>query len=351
MKTRLTLVVAGLAALLSPTPRHLIERTYSRGAYFDLQRILTSSSNLVPFALFDVLVAAAAIAALVFVWIGWKSLRARRWRALGHLALTLVAVASAIYLWFLAAWGLNYRRESLREKLDFSPARVTADRLLALGEQTVGELNAIRKANQDLAWSPAFEISRPLAESFDRTQRLAGTARTAAVGRPKSTMFGFYFRAASVDGMTNPFFLETIVNPDLLPFERPFVIAHEWAHLAGYAAESEASYVGWLTCVRGDAAARYSGWLFLYSHIAGGLEPNDRKRLASTLAPEVIADLRAIVQRLQKAQPVVQQVAWRTYDRYLKANRIESGIRNYDEVITLVLGSQFEPGWVPVMRK
>jgi hypothetical protein len=45
-------------------------------------------------------------------------------------------------------------------------------------------------------------------------------------------------------------------QPDLLPFEKPFVAAHEWAHLAGYADESEASFVGWLTCVR--AAPRRS---------------------------------------------------------------------------------------------
>ena len=54
--------------------------------------------------------------------------------------------------------------------------------------------------------------------------------------------------------MTNPFFLEVIINPDLLPFEQPFVLAHEWAHLAGYADESEANFVAWLTCVQGDAA-------------------------------------------------------------------------------------------------
>ena len=56
--------------------------------------------------------------------------------------------------------------------------------------------------------------------------------------------------------MINPFGLEVLVNPDLPLSERPFVAAHEWAHLAGYADESEASFVGWLTCMRADAAAR-----------------------------------------------------------------------------------------------
>ena len=46
--------------------------------------------------------------------------------------------------------------------------------------------------------------------------------------------------------MTDPFLLETLLAPDLLDVERPFVIAHEWAHLAGYADESEANFVAWL---------------------------------------------------------------------------------------------------------
>jgi hypothetical protein len=65
-----------------------------------------------------------------------------------------------------------------------------------------------------------------------------------------------YFKAAGVEGMTDPFFLETLVAGDLLPFERPFVIAHEWSHLAGFANEGEANFLGWLTCMKGSEDAR-----------------------------------------------------------------------------------------------
>ena len=54
--------------------------------------------------------------------------------------------------------------------------------------------------------------------------------------------------------MTDPFFLETLLAPDLLDVERPFVIAHEWGHLAGYADESEANFIAWLACRRGSRA-------------------------------------------------------------------------------------------------
>ena len=49
-------------------------------------------------------------------------------------------------------------------------------------------------------------------------------------------------------------------------------VAHEWAHLAGYADEGEANFVGWLVCIDAGDAARYSGWLFLYSEVLSGLD-------------------------------------------------------------------------------
>ena len=68
---------------------------------------------------------------------------------------------------------------------------------------------------------------------------------------PKRSLLTYYFRRAAIDGMTDPYFLEVIVNPDVLDFERPFVVAHEWAHLAGYSNEAEANFLAWLTCIKG----------------------------------------------------------------------------------------------------
>jgi hypothetical protein len=125
-----------------------------------------------------------------------------------------------------------------------------------------------------------------------------------------------------------------------LEFERPFVVAHEWAHLAGYADESEASFVGWLTCLRGDAASRYSGWLFITPHLIGHLDPDSRPEIWESMDEGPLADLRAVSERVSAVVPVVQQNANRVYDRYLRANRVEAGIGSYGLVVDLVLGSR-----------
>jgi len=138
--------------------------------------------------------------------------------------------------------------------------------------------------------------------------------------------------------MTNPLFLEVILNPDLLPFERPDVLAHEWGHLAGYADESEASFVAWLACLRGDALAKYSGWLAAYRRTVNGL-PRPMHAQLPPLDAGPRADLQAIAVRLGRASPALSGAARGVYDSYLKANRIQEGIENYDAVIQLILGT------------
>jgi hypothetical protein len=139
--------------------------------------------------------------------------------------------------------------------------------------------------------------------------------------------------------MVNPFGLEVLVNPEVLPFERPFVLAHEWAHLAGHADESEASFVGLQACWRGNREARYSGWLSLLIHAVRGLPAAERRGSLDALTPGPRADLRALAERLERAQPVIHAVSWQVYDRYLRANRVDAGIASYDAVVRLVLGS------------
>jgi hypothetical protein len=152
--------------------------------------------------------------------------------------------------------------------------------------------------------------------------------------------------------MIDPFALEVLANPDLLPFEQPFVACHEWAHLGGYADESEASFVGWLTCVRGDEAAQYSAWLFLYWEISGLVGAADRVALTAALSPGPRADIDAVVDRVRRGQlPRLRAISWTAYDQYLKANRVEEGVRSYDAVITLLARARFTDNWVPVLRQ
>jgi hypothetical protein len=140
--------------------------------------------------------------------------------------------------------------------------------------------------------------------------------------------------------MTDPYFLETLVASDLLPFEQPSVVAHEWSHLAGLTDEGEANFLGWLTCLRGTVPHQYSGWLFLYAEIVNGLPQEGARTISGQLESGPRSDLQAIRQRYaREVSPQLAGAGWQVYDRYLKANRVEAGTASYAEVVQLILGT------------
>jgi len=125
------------------------------------------------------------------------------------------------------------------------------------------------------------------------------------------------------------------------------VIAHEWGHLAGFADEAEAGFIGWLACTRAsEPAVRYSGWLAFYHFL-----PDQTAKRRVPLRPEVVADLAAMAARARRHyRPMIGEVQERVYDQFLKAHRVEEGVASYGLVLRLVLGTRFTPDGLPIRR-
>jgi hypothetical protein len=328
---RIAVVAAALILAFGPLPAEVVESWYSQGLYLRIQNVLTPLSNLVGIAIFDVAVL-GLVSFLVFAFVGIVrrfGLRA----ALVRGALALVTLSCGLYLVFLVLWGLNYRRVPLESKLEFDRSRITHAAVRALAEQAVRNVNAEYAGAQAPSGGPSLE------ESFIAAQRLLGASRLAVPGMPKRSALQWYFRAAAIDGMTDPYFLEVIINRDALPFERPFITLHEWAHLAGYAHEAEANFVAWVACTRGDALARYSGWMAIYEHAASSLPFGYRVIVSEKLDPGPRRDLARSANRYATSSPVVRTAARDVYDGYLRANRVETGIASYSAVTELIVGA------------
>ncbi len=348
----IALVGVAVACAFAPISPQMVERVYSTGAYPAIQHVVTPLSNLAPLALFDLLTVGAGV--LLIVSLVRAVRRARQARQVGPVVVVMVriaAAAAATYMLFLALWGFNYRRLPMSERLAMKAGAPSSDAVVTLGSEAVRHLNELHAQAHEVGWVEAPWTNERLRSSFAEVQSLLSDARPAVPGRLKQSLYGTYFRWTGVDGMVNPFALEVLANPDLLPFEQSFVAAHEWAHLAGYADESEANFAGWLTCIRGDVPAQYSGWLYLYWQIAGEVRDDERARLDAALAPGPRRDITAIVERLRRGQlPQLRTASWLVYDQYLRANRVEEGVRSYGLVVTLILQADFGAGWTPVRR-
>jgi hypothetical protein len=335
-------VVVALVCAVAPFPAETIERLYSTDWYLRIQGVLTTASNTIPIAWLDIGIACLLIAAIELVISRTRLLGPKR--ALTRNLITAVGAAAWLYLLFLALWGLNYRRVPLEQKLDYEQSRLTRDAAIEFANGAVAQVNAGYAA----AHATAF-TKDALEASFADTQIALGATRLAVPGVPKRSLLNYYFRRAAIDGMTDPYFLEIIVNPDVLEFERPFVIAHEWAHLAGYANEAEANFVAWLTCVRGKSLQQYSGWLAAYQHGMAAVPRADRSTI-SPLDDGPRQDLQAMVARYAKSSPLVRRTARGVYDEYLKANRVSEGIASYDAAVRLMIGVRYKEGWTPRPR-
>jgi hypothetical protein len=349
---RLAFVAIALVAAWLPLPASLVERVYSGGVYPAWQRAVTAASNRVPFALLDILIVLLAARVLVLLA---RLVRPGRgpWAvgALGSLV-RLAALAAVVYLVFLASWGLNYRRPALTLRLDYVAGRATPEAAGALARRVVAGANRLHAAANRGGPSTWEAVAADLRQPFAAVQaQLQGRpVAPARPGRPKRSVLTFYFERAGVDGMTDPFFLEVLVNRQLLPFERSAVLAHEWAHLAGFADEAEANFAGWLIGLQGSPSAQYSAHLAILWDLLAALPPAEREQVSRTLAPGPRSDLAAVAARVAKTSPALRRVGWRVYDQYLKANRVEAGVRSYGAGLQLLLGTRMGPGWRPAPR-
>lgn len=345
-RVAVVIIAMAVTTALVPMPAAWVEHVYSRQVYLTIQRLVTSLSSFVGFSLFDPLVA-VVVGGLGLWW--WCALRhastGGRSRVLVLMLLNTGAFGAVLYLSFLIAWGLNYRREPLTAKLDYDPASVSVASLSVLSEETVDYLNGLYPTVDGKQWPAFIDLPGRFGRAFDEAQRRLGVERTAVAGRPKTTLLLPYFERAGIDGMLNPFLLEVLVNDTVMPYERPFLVAHEWAHLAGYANEAEASYVGFLVCLAGDVQSQYSAWLFLLPQLVRHLPDSERSAVYARLSEGPREHLKQISERLNRVVPLVRRNANRVYDRFLRANRVNEGIASYGLVVDLMLGTKDSPTW------
>jgi Protein of unknown function (DUF3810) len=351
---RVVIVIVALVVALVRLPASFIERFYSNGIYPVFQSSLTPVTNLFPFAVVDVL-SVALVVALPAWWVVRivRAGRGRRLKAMASLFFNTVVIAALLTISFQLLWGFNYERRPLVSKLDYDEQRLSPESLKELMRQTIERINIEYAEARGGVELEETVWRNQLHASLNEAVKQLGNRSGMAAAMPKTSLLNFYLAAAGIEGFVNPFGHEVILNREALQFEKPFLLAHEWSHLAGFADESEANFVGLLACLQSDSAAlRYSGLLALYQYMpappADGAKQADRM---PRLLPEIVADLKAISEReARHRSETVSRAQWAMYDRFLKASGVRAGVASYTQLVRLVLGTQFENGWTPVRR-
>jgi len=316
----------------------LTEKIYYRAFFADVVPILGPIADAIPFSIHE----AIAIGLLVLIFrAGIRLIRRRRCPRVVFFATLkrslrgfFIITAWGIALFYFL-WGFNYFRPRLTEKSAYSEERISREAILSLLNDCV---IALRELEQEQ--SPGFTDT--MLPEID-----------AAVAHAAKTLYGVEIRSAkrikyflsgilslgSFSGISLPLLPEAHIAADLYDHEKPFVIAHEKAHLQGCAPESEANYIAILACLSAkNPAIRYSGVFALTSLLISALPKNERAIWISRLSTHTIRNLQAPAIRLHSKNKKIIAL-WRAlYGSYLRAQRIHDGMANYSAALKLVLG-------------
>lgn len=337
-------IALGVLTLLLPANAAWVEDVFANGVYPQWQHATFPLTNSAPWSLGDVAVV-LGIALLVWrapIWFRRRSNLAR-WRRIALTLVEILGVLGLYYFWFEASWGWNYNRAPIETRVRYDAAAATPLAVDALRARAMRQMNRLAPLAHARANAPFPEAQ--LYEAWLPVVQAGGDRWTPQTGDAKPTLFDPFMNATGTSGFINPLTLNVQLASDLLWFERPFSLAHEWSHVAAYAREDEANYLAIVACTRSqDPVLAYSGWLELFLYLPP-LQKYDKKMFV----PQVWTDFDQLRKRnAQRINARLAQMSWHTYNTYLKSNHIASGVANYNEVTRLYVGIPLDRNGIPV---
>ncbi len=341
----------GVQRLLSFAPE-LVERVYSRFFFQYIARIIAIVNKPFGFSLAEIGLIVLAI--LLFIWMLWVAQKA--WNGfitpvdlLAYLLYRAIWVGGVGMLLFLVLWGFNYQRQTLAANLSLEGRETRPGELEQICSLMISRLNAsyeVARVKQDWANDKGLPLSRKqlydVLEASYQSLNLPGRASQGGFGPPKPLTLSPLLSRFGISGIYSPFTGEANYNEEAPACDLPYVIAHEKAHQRGFAREDEANFIGFLACVNAsDPFVRYSGYLQAMPRVMNVLattNEDEYRALTARIGAGARVDLqtRAAFWQMRESR-VLGEVARKTNNTYLRANRVRSGIANYDEVTALII--------------
>ncbi len=313
---------------------------YTTSIYPVVAYALASVSSLVPFTLGDIFIAASlAWVAGYPLWAIHAGLKART--VVTHILEYLLWV----YVWFYAAWGLNYSQPNIYQRLHISPAETNTEAFAAFAKSYADSLNA---TYTPLCGSTADSTVKALTrqtvyQGYAHLNHMGINRPFSRYVHAKTMVFSPLASMAGVTGSMAPFFGEFTINADIRTHAYPATYAHEYAHWLGIANEGEANFYSYVVCTAAaDRAIRFSGYYQIFFHVLHNvstlLGETQCNNYLKRIRPEVIA-LAKDDQRYWQSRrsTIIDNVQSAVYDLYLRGNHVEGGTRSYSGVIAILM--------------
>jgi hypothetical protein len=310
----------------------LIESYYSRGVYPSIASLFTSLSNLISFSLWDIFwVVTILIIGTGLVLVLFRKLK------FSWLILRMAQFMSVLYAFFYIVWGFNYFRPTFEVRIGWVKPRTDETVFRSVLDSMIGHTNF---SYTQVSPDDYPVIDRLVEESYLRNKVTLGINYPNGSRHPKTMLFSSFFAKSGVSGYFGPFFNEVHLNYYLLPMEYPYVLAHEKAHQFGITNEAEANLAAFIVCTTSpDKRLQYSGYVNLLVYfLSDAANLKDAREFIRKIEKPVFLDLRFQRSHWQGLQnKTLDQVQTAANNAYLKTNHIEEGVKNYNQVVGLVM--------------
>lgn len=288
---------------------------------------------------------------LIPVYVGlifWRIVVNVKRKTLKKFWFNVLCIACILFIWFSFTLGLNYRKASVYDKMNFVEAEMTEENVIAASNYTISQLN-------DNAKNVEFDgLDRALVlpADYDRAkiEQVVNTAIAKQnlwflydfASKPKYTFIPNLLGVMGFDGVYFPFFAELNIDSSVPDGNLSLLLTHELMHAKGILKEDEAEFLAQYICMHSDdAILRYSG---SYTATLGLLRLLDGAKLNRQLAKIQDNFLRTRIAYFVNKR--VGNTGWFEsisnffYDIYLKLNYI-GGIDAYNNDVR---------GWVRFVK-
>ena len=337
---------------------------YTYRVYPVIGSLLSPISGIFPFAVGDIFIA-LSIAWVVLYPIYEMGLRKKLARRLIFLAAKSggypkkkggfgggIEYLLWVYVWFYAAWGLNYSQPVIYYRVGMQPAEVLEEKFRKFAYQYADSLNLLseerRVKREEFNCIVDDKLKNRVRDAVLKEYNKIGYRE--GINPPfnqhphaKTMVFSPISSMSGVTGSMGPFFCEFTLNGDIRAHDYPATYAHEFAHFLGIANEGEANFYSYLVCTASqDKAVKFSGYYHILPHVLYNvfdiLGEKEGEKYLKHIRPEIIRLLKSDRQYWQgKRCKVLDAAQDFFFELYLRGNHVEGGRKSYAGVIGLIL--------------
>ncbi|MBE6927430.1 MAG: DUF3810 domain-containing protein [Ruminococcaceae bacterium] len=305
-----------------------------------LVSVIAGVTSVVPFAIFEI-----AVAALILLFILTLIRAIFRRRMIRWLTGVLLSVSILAFA-FVALWGLNYYAPDMTQRLDLQKREFTTLELRQACEyyRDMANENANRVERNDDGTMKAYDFDTLAEQAGDGFDALSKTydCFDGSTVRVKSLISSPLMGKLGTTGIFVCLTGEACVSDTTYRAAVPFTMCHEIGHRMAFAREDEASFAGFLACCENERPEFvYSGYYMAFKYCYSALkkaDPSAASEVWSGVSRELAADCNGAAEHYESVRSqTASEIADTVYSGYLNAFSVESGTQSYGEVTDLLI--------------